>query len=359
MKRYQMAGATACGVLIFVTVLTLIFNGTEAGIPPAEPLLTKMVPTLPVSRPETLPKPAAEDGVSALQEAAVPAADFDAALHRQVAVARLNELFGRHIYHVRVQIQAIEKLTHYLKEVYPETWQDHVYAYLFAAFPDHAARIYDNYLKLMDFKEWGKENAERLMSMTADERKSLIWSKRHQFFGNDAQVIWEKELKAEAVARSLEDLNRQKGMAFHEKVNFYMASLDDVYGDRADAFRQAYAQKAMDQFLETEVVQADLAAMAPEDRQAHLNFFRANMGLDDTALKRWAQLDTERDARWKKGRAYMAARQQVAAASGDLGREHLLDELRQNYFGATADIIKQEEQNGLFRFDRERTYGKN
>ncbi|ABW66758.1 hypothetical protein [Desulfosudis oleivorans] len=355
MKRYQMAGAAACGVLIFMTVLTLVFNGTEAGVPPAAPLLAKAAPALV----EPAPEPAAEAEASLFQETANPAPEFDAEGHRQVAVARLNELFGQHIYHVRVQIQAIEKLTHYLKEVYPDTWQDHVYAYLSSAFPDHVAQIYDNYLRLMDFKQWGKDNAELLLGMTAEERKKLIRARRQQFFGNDAQVIWEKELKAEAVARSLEDLNRQKEMAFHEKVNFYMASLDDVYGDRAEAFRQAYTQKAMDQFLETEVVQADLAAMAPEDRQAHLNFFRANMGLDDAALERWAQLDTERDARWEKGRAYMAARRQVAAASGVPGREHLLDELRQDYFGAEAEVIKQEEQTGLFRFGRERIYGKN
>lgn len=95
-----------------MTVLTLILNGTEAGVPPAAPPLAKAAPALPGPAPD----PAAEAEASLFQETANPAPEFDAEGHRQVAVARLNEPFGQHIYHVRVQIQAIEKLTHYLKE---------------------------------------------------------------------------------------------------------------------------------------------------------------------------------------------------------------------------------------------------
>ncbi|MFZ5564479.1 MAG: hypothetical protein ACOZBW_10540 [Thermodesulfobacteriota bacterium] len=354
MKRYQIASAVACGLAVFVFALTWLFSGADNSMKPAAapgPAVERAA----MEGPDVM-EPADLDGQRIFEDPGT-GEDFDPGLHQQMVVARLQEMFSQIISHPRIQLQAIEKLVRYLKEVYPDSWQDHVFEYLSAAFPEHAARLYDRHLKFSAFKEWIAANYTMLIGMEAGQRSALLWDKRRQFFGKDADTIWELEQKAEQVALSLEEINRQAELPFNEKVSSYAITLDDIYGRQAEAYKRLHQQKTMDRFLALESVQADLRQMSAEERKAGLELFRTAMGLDDEALGRWAELDEDRDRRWEKGLAYMQARQQINVPGGD--HETALDRLRQEYFGAEAEIIKQEESAGLFRFNQQRVYGKN
>ncbi len=358
MKRYLISGTLVFVLTVGVLLLGRIFPETAAGsktpvVPGPE---TKVGANAPVVEEE----PASETGSTNTvnndkQEGAV----LDEALNRQIIVARLKELFGSRIGHIRVQLQAIEKLIHYLKDTYPDDWQGRVFDFLSLAFPEQAAELYDNYLRLMDFKQWVADNYTRLVNMKAAERKDFLWAKRKQFFGDDAEVIWEMEIKAEQLAESLQQINGQQSMPFTEKINYYQVSMESIYADRADAYKQSRQQNLMDRFLELDSVQTDLARMSAREREANLARFRMSMGLDKAAVDRWAALDNLRDDRWENGRAYMRERERVLNQPLGPDREYRLGQLRQSYFGKQAPIIEQEEAAGLFRFQGERVYGKN
>ena len=357
MKRYGRTGliivAICACALLFIRFFPNTLAGTEAGIALPAPLEKPAPATVADEQP-----PAAPPSENVPGQAVRGEAEDDEDLNRQVIVARLSELFGARIGHPGVQLQAIERLIRYLKEIYPENWQDHVFDLLTLAFPDQAQTMYDNYLKLMDYKQWVTGNYNLLIGLKATERKNYLWDMRRAFFGDDTDRIWEMEIRADKLSRSLEQIDETQ-LPFAEKVDYYRVSLDGIYGDQAEAYRRAYRQNIIDKFLALESVQAELRRMNAEARHEHLADLRTAMGMDQAALNRWSALDTLRDHRWENGRAYMQARTQVLDRFSGKDREQRLEQLRRDFFGDEADIIRNEEQSGLFRFSGQRVYGKN
>jgi len=110
-------------------------------------------------------------------------------------------------------------------------------------------------------------------------------------------------------------------------------------------------------FLELPSVQKELSYMSPDDRNETLTQIRKGLGMDVEAIERWKSLDTERDDRWKTGQSYMSARDALTSGGAS---ESDLNELRLKYFGPEqAEVIKNEEESGFFRYKQERVYGKN
>ncbi len=357
MKTYKITGIVICSVTLCALSLIWFFPKTEANLGP--PLNAEKTTGRLAQESKAVSEPSVFAGEEILEGTDIYDPESDEELNQEIVVARLHELFEKRIYHPRIQLQAIEKLMRYLQDIYPEEWQDHVFDYLSAAFPEYAEELYDHYLKFVEFKQWIKDNYMLISGMNAVEQKEYMRAKRKQFFGDEAEVIWEMEIKAECVADSLKAINGQKEMVFDDKINYYLATLDDVYGNQAEFHKKSYQQKIMDQFLEVESVQEDLQQMAPEERKENLENFRKTMGLDDAALNRWAELDGVRDERWENGQAYMRKREAIRNESNGPTLEYRLDDLRKEYFGAEAEAIKQEEETGLFRFNRKRVYGKN
>ena len=357
MKRYGRIGIIITVICICGLLFIRFFPNAAAG--------PKVGGTLPAPSEKPAPETVAyvqPPAAAALENVPGPTGDGDPEdvedLNHRIIAARLNELFAARIYHSGVQLQAIERLIRYLKEIYPEHWPDHVFDLLCRAFPDQARTMYDHFLKLMDYKQWLADNYNLLIGMKATERRDYLWDMRRSFFGDDTDRIWEMEIRADKLARSLEQIDETQ-LPFAEKVNYYRVSLDGIYGNQAEAYRQAYRQNSIDKFLTLESVQAELRRMNSETRHEHLSNLRTVMGMDQAALDRWSALDALRDHRWENGRAYMKARAQILDRSGGPDREYRLDQLRREYFGEEADIIRNEEQSGLFRFSGRRVYGKN
>ncbi|MDY6904900.1 MAG: hypothetical protein SWH61_09450 [Thermodesulfobacteriota bacterium] len=359
MKVYKTAGIVISVVLICAISWIWFFSKTEAGLEPNDiSAEEENTPSMTMVEKEKSFVSPAEVSLTADSAGEVEASETDEALHQAVIVARLNELFANRIDHVGVQLQAIEKLIRYLKKIYPEDWREHVFDYLNLAFPEQATAMYHNFLTLMDYKQWVADNYMLMMRMKTAERSAFLWEKRRQFFGDDTDQIWEMEIKAEQLAQSLKEINAAD-MPFEQKVNYYLDSIDGIYDNQAEAYKRAYQQNMMDKFLTLENVQADLRKMGPEERNRSLTDFRSAMGMGEAALNRWSALDRVRNQRWENGRAYMQARADVLNQPGGPDREYKLDQLRQSFFGDEAEIIKNEEQSGLFRFSSQRVYGKN
>lgn len=278
---------------------------------------------------------------------------------KQIIIDTLHELFAVRMDHPRVQVEAIEQLIRLLKKLYPDDWESHVLEYLTAAFPDYAESLYENYKKLSLYSTWAQDNRQMLSDLPLYQIHDRIWEKRIEIFGDEALAIWEMELKKEDVKHLVADILSQEDMAFNEKADYYNQHLNDIYGDMAGAFKKIHQQELINKFLDIETVQVDLQAMTDKERKEQLTGLRKTMGLDEDALKRWDDLDGERNERWDKGLAYMKAREQLLKSLDGDDPEDALDKLRTDYFGADAETIKREEQSGLYRFNRKRMYGKN
>ena len=290
---------------------------------------------------------------------AMDKADLRQALTKEVIASKLNELFGSSIHDPGLQLQAIEKLLAYLRQIHPQNWADYVSEYLSAAFPEQADALYAQYLRLQGFKQWLQDNYAALIGMPANERNDYLWAKRKQFFGEDAGRIWARELEGRQVAAAIEEINQLQQAPFQDKVDYYNARLRDIYADRTEAYKSKNSQKLMDQFLSAETVQEDLQAMRADQRRESLQLFRKSVGLDEPAVQRWTDLDAARDERWESGGRYMQQRANIVSEFSGAERDAKLDALRKEVFGSQAGTIKDEEETGLFRFARQRVYGKN
>jgi hypothetical protein len=295
-------------------------------------------------------------------ETAVPNADTPMADHTPdmpEMIESLIDLFGSHIDHPRVQMEALEHLIRHLKTIYPDTWRDHLGAWLFQAFPEYAPVLLERFEQLAAYSDWMNGNREWMATLAPDELRELLWEKRLEIFGDEALTIWEMELKKNEVDRLAADIDAMAGAPFEEKLNHFNQTFDGIYGDMAPAYRKNHPQNLMNTFLGIDSVQDDLHTMTPETRTASLTDLRKAMGLDEAALTRWSDLDQQRNERWRSGLAYMKARDALLAAPDTDGRDTELAELRRKHFGTEADIIAAEEASGLFRFTRKRLYGKN
>lgn len=285
--------------------------------------------------------------------------DSNITMQKDEVIANLKELYTEGLYHPRVQLEAIESLVRYLKKMYPDDWESHVWEYLATAFPEYAKELFSNYKKLVSYKQWIKDNYAMLTGLPRDRMDELMWDKRKAFFGNEAVKIWDLELKQKEVKDVLAEIQDETNLPFDKKTDFYRNQLEAIYGDMSEAFIKAHQQRMMNQFLEVASVQEDLANMPTSERKKNLTEFRKSMGLDEEAIKRWDQLDTTRDARWSNGLTYMQAREQILKKTTGEERAQSLNTLRQKYFGAEAETIAREELSQFYRFNRAREYGKN
>lgn len=272
---------------------------------------------------------------------------------------KCREKYGHLLSEPKAQVAMLDKLMAYFAKKYPEDWQAHIEAFIKAAFPEHAARLLATLDRLTAYNTWLAESREQLTGMSRKEKRELMWQRRREFFGEDAEKIWEAQLKSESVYQALDDLNAGEFDSYDEKVSHFVDSISDAYGEESDHFIEKRRQELLDVFLENESVQEDLAQFDAQERKDALRKLRLEMGVDQDAITRLEELDTIRDNRWENGLAYMEKRNELAAQYQGEELEERLDALREEHFGSNAEHIKGEEAAGLFRFKLRRVFGKN
>lgn len=115
----------------------------------------------------------------------------------------------------------------------------------------------------------------------------------------------------------------------------------------------------LEYFLRMEIVQAELAGLAPAARADALARLRHRLGYSEPQIARLRAKDARQEARWANGRAYERARDALTARLSGDALELALRDLRQRHFGARATTIQREEDGGFYRFQRPRIYGRN
>lgn len=301
------------------------------------------------SRPETFN--------SAMQE---DSGEENALDERSSVIAMLQNKFGGSITNRHSQIKAVEKLVAYLQKKYGDDWLRYFEEHLAEAFPEYADALLELYANMEQYNEWFIGERQNMMAMTPEERSDLLWNMRESFFGEAAKEIWAEALKGEKVYDSLREINdSDSSVGFDEHHESYMDSIAEAYGDRTEHMLNNRRQEFVDRFLSIQTIQNRLQEMAKEERYQALSEFRRSMGMDEDAVGRWQELDQVRDQRWEQGRRYMEEKKRLETNLNQADYQVALAKLQGDLFGDFAEIIRNEEESGYYRFEEIQLFGKN
>lgn len=279
----------------------------------------------------------------------------DLTFEQMVALYRKN--YGKNITNKWVQIRLIEDLIRTLKEKYPDSWVTELYIMLKAAFPNLADEIFKRFEQYQEYQKWLEDERNDLYSLSPEERQEVLWNKRYEIFGEDvAKEIWAGELKSQELKQTLKEIDQSTG-DINNKVQQFKSSIQQIYGENAQDFLSKRNFEVSQTFLQLPSIQKELQNMDSETRYKTLSQIRSSLGMDPDAVKRLEDLDKERDTRWEIGQQYMIEREALIKRGAS---EQELDKLRLKYFNPEmAEILKQEEESGFFRFKEQRVYGVN
>lgn len=254
------------------------------------------------------------------------------------------------------QMNLIDALVRKFKKKYPTDWEERVRAMLRALFPELADSLLAKFAAYLDYAQW-TENLNTQHFETSEERLRAAWEKRRELFGEDAELIWANALKQEQVTQVLQTLGLS-GDPLPDKVQTYVDTLVDAYGNDALDANKVNTTELMSNFLQLASVQDDIHRLDPVEQREALRQFRTAMGLDGAALKRWDDLDTVRAQRRSKGEQYMELRTQLEKQYQGNGLDSRLDKLRKETFGEDeAQYLRNEEASGYYRFSQPQVIG--
>lgn len=272
---------------------------------------------------------------------------------------QLRTEFGATIHHAKVQIRALEKMIQALKEMYGAGWQAHAEAMIRLTFPELAELLLPRLQNLLSYNEWALATREQIASMSEAERRQFTWAKRTELFGDDAEIIWQGQLRTERVQDVLVELNDSTELPLDRKIDHYLEQFNAIYETDAAQILSNRRQEVMDQFLTIETVQNDLHALPEPERREHLRQLRSAVGMDEAALGRWDELDAARAERWRTGKQYLEERSRLEATLQGDALETSIQQLQQRMFGEEAEMIRNEEATDYFRYKEAQQLGVN
>ncbi|MFZ5572327.1 MAG: hypothetical protein ACOZF0_18155 [Thermodesulfobacteriota bacterium] len=232
------------------------------------------------------------------------------------------------------------------------------------AFPNQADDIIATLDKLDGYNRWLAANQARLDQMTEAEKMAVLWEKRRELFGDDAEEIWSDEMLAtetrkEKVQDALAFLNESRDTSMEEKLQVYQDTLKETYENSPEEYLLSQKPILAKVFFSIDSVQDELKQMDPDQRQMAINRIRREMGFTENQIEEMEKRDADRNQRWDVGLKYMEERRQIVAEYQGPDQEEQLKALREKYFQDEAGTIALEEKDAFFRFERPRFYGRN
>lgn len=233
-----------------------------------------------------------------------------------------------------------------------------------AAFPGYSARILATLANVDSFDRWLAANEDELAALTPEEREKAVLAKKEELFGEQAVKELEAEARASqqrevAMGETMRSLEESDDTTLDEKLDVYVDALRENLGDGPAAIALENGSMLAHAFFGIESVSRQLAALDPAARQQKINDIRREFGYDDEQIAELEEDDREREAQWQNGYSYMNERRSLESRYSGEQLEQQLAALRQRYFGDEGRTIELEENDGFFRFDRPRLYGRN
>ncbi len=274
------------------------------------------------------------------------------------------ELYGDTITEPATQARLYNERRNLLAR-YPDAGDELFQSAVTTAFPELADSIFALMAKLDLYNRWLDNHELRLQGGLPDmERYAELWQQREAIFGPPlASQIWAEEqnpveAKSHQFQQTLARLDQANQMPLTELAHQLQTTADELYG--ADLARQLAGSGATGHALfSMDSVQQQLASLPADKRQQTINALRRQIGYSEETVRQLAEEDQRREEKWQKGRAYMAERRALENRLNGDQLEAALTDLRQEHFGFSAPTIEREEDEGFFRFERERRYGLN
>ena len=346
--RYRKTALALSGLLLLGSISTLVWlNSTSTNLPS----VWQQTKTNNKSSATT----ATGNGLSATDSNSIASLSAE----EQQLGANLQQRYGKKLDHPYWRLQTIEALKRYLMEKYPYDWLAKLKTMLKILFPEHYEQLLASLNAIESYNDWMAQLKHSMTFNSPEERTKAIWDKRLQLFGEDAKVIWQAQVKQEKVTAVLQQLD-QSNLPLNSKIDRYVQTLKAVYGTEATDPEKSHPVQQMQGLLTLNSVQEQLHSMPPEQRQQELRHLRKAIGLDEAALKRWDELDAERNQRASAGQSYMQERAALEKQyQGDTLKLHI-QALQIRKFGAEeAQYIRNEEETGFFRYQQRQQIGIN
>lgn len=239
------------------------------------------------------------------------------------------------------------------------------YNILKRAFPDLADEIMATLDKLDLYHQWVMENDAVLSQMDETEKMAALWEKRIALFGDDAKDIWIDEVMATDARKgkmlsALDFINESQDTTMDEKLQIYKDNLEETYKGTPEQYFLDQKPILAKIFFSIDSVQNELKEMSPEQRQLAINKIRKEMGFNEKMVQDMEEIDAENNKRWDVGLKYMEERRKIVEIYQGEQQKEQLQALREKFFQDEAQTIQAEEENdGFFRFERPRYYGRN
>ncbi|MDN3610266.1 hypothetical protein ACODM8_14080 [Vibrio ostreicida] len=277
-------------------------------------------------------------------------------------IDRIKQELGDRISQVSVQVE-LRDFRDYLVQRYPAKGNTIFTDVIEAAFPQYAETII-TLVTLMDrYEAWLMSDVSTLVKMSFDEKQAALWAKRRELFGANADLIWsdeleEREQRIADTQQSIELLNNAYDMDINQRLFTLKATIENNFAEQAGGRILSPAMMA-NTFFSLDSVQTDLASMSPFERAQQLTSIRRDLGYNEAQLEKAALRDQENEFRWQIGYQYMGEREALKNTLSGKELETALNQLRNEYFDGRASTLAKEEQQGFYRFNRPRVFGRN
>ncbi|HHO75601.1 MAG TPA: hypothetical protein ENN05_04120 [Deltaproteobacteria bacterium] len=278
-------------------------------------------------------------------------------------VAELQQYYGKTISEKSTQAMLL-RIKNFLTGLYQKDGESRFYAILKKAFPGLADEIMQTLEKMEQYNTWLDENKSTISGLNDLEKQGMLWQKRRGLFGDDADIIWSEEILAyEKRKQEMKDtirmLDGSNDTTIDEKLFIFKSTISQAYKGSPEAYILENTGMLSKVFFGIDSVQEELSAMEPEKRMQELARIRKDMGYTSEQIAELKALDDYRNRRWENGLIYMQERERAASEFTGAELDEQLRILREKYFKHEAKTIEIEENDGFFRFERKRIYGRN
>ncbi len=278
-------------------------------------------------------------------------------------VKKLREMHAHNIAEVKVQLALLD-LRNFILESYPDNGAALFEHIIRLAFPKLSEKILVLINNMDVYQAWHEGNQLALNDLMALERDGKIWKKRNELFGEElAHEIWSDEIDAEEqrqqdVMSTVTMLDTADDITMDERLFLLQSTLQEHYDGKVESF---LVDKGMISgiYFNLASVQKDLHQLNEQERQVQINDSRRQLGFSEKDIDYLANQDTKREARWQNGYGYMAKRDELQGSLQGQALDTAMAELQVKFFKHEAPTISKEEQQGFYRYERPRLYGKN
>lgn len=227
------------------------------------------------------------------------------------------------------------------------------------AFPDDYSQLRQLFSRLDQYQAWLLEQQKTLLALPEWQREARLWQQRHALFGEQARQIWQQEVdqyeqQRLAVQAGLEQLQNSP-----QALSQLALELQQLVDEHVASEPSLAAGAVASVFFSLDSVQRQLRQLAPTERQQAIDRARQQLGISAERRQWLAQRDQQRQQRWQRGLHYMQQRHELQQRYQGQAFEQALAQLQQKIFAHEADTIAREEEQGFFRYQRPRLYGRN